>query len=685
MGFLAPWFLAGLTALGVPVFVHLLRRHVTTPRQVSSLMFFERGIQSSTRHRRLRYLFLFALRAALLLLLVLAFANPFVRRSDFDRNGHMRLIVLDNSFSMRAGTRFADAKRDALRVLAAKPRGDKAQIIALGGQLELVTQPITDDAQLRSALESIEPGDGHASFGELGRAVRSLAETVHGPIDLHLFSDMQRNAMPANFADVVLPGNATLILHPVAPGPAIANWTVESVEAPAQLSDPKDPKHSRVRAVIAGYNTPPAVKTLSLVVNGKTIASRKINLLANGRATFDFAPLDVGYGFNRCAVRIDGGDALPADDESVFAVRRSDPERVLFVHAADDARSATYFGSALAAAAQGSFVMQSMPAEQTTDIDPSQFVFVVISDTAALPSIFEHTLRQYVARGGNVLVALGTGATRHTPIPLWGADVEDTRNYARSGDAAKVGQVDFSHPALLQAQPGRDNGGWSGVKIFYAAVVNPAQARVAARLSDGTPLLLEKQLGEGRVLLLASGLENLTNDLPLHPVFVAFVDRTAQYLSGGERLSGSRLVDSFVQLRAPGASTGQVASPAANVEVIDPDGRRPLTLSEARTAQTFRLTRAGFYQIRFANGRDAVIGVNPDRRESDLEPLPEDVQQLWSGSSPGNASQTMGAASKETKYRSISLWWYVMLLALAAAIAETAIASGYMSTQREEA
>ena len=80
MGFLAPWFLAGLAALGVPVFVHLLRRHVTIPRPVSSLMFFERGIQSSTRHHRLKHLVLFALRAALVLLVVLAFANPFVLR-----------------------------------------------------------------------------------------------------------------------------------------------------------------------------------------------------------------------------------------------------------------------------------------------------------------------------------------------------------------------------------------------------------------------------------------------------------------------------------------------------------------------------------------------------------------------------------------------------------------------------
>src|ERR1700733_16253047 len=104
MGFLAPWFLAGLAALGVPVFVHLLRKHVTTPRPVSSLMFFERGIQSSTRHQRLRYLLLFALRTGLLLLLVLAFANPFIRRANAGVNDRLLLLVVDDSFSMKAGS-----------------------------------------------------------------------------------------------------------------------------------------------------------------------------------------------------------------------------------------------------------------------------------------------------------------------------------------------------------------------------------------------------------------------------------------------------------------------------------------------------------------------------------------------------------------------------------------------------
>src|ERR1700753_2552839 len=126
MGFLAPWFLAGLVAVGWPIYIHLLRRQTTVPRPVSSLMFFERGTQSSVRHRRLRYLLLFALRALLMLLVALAFANPFIRRSAAGANDTLLVVAVDNSFSMRAGTRLADAKRQALEVLGKRRSSQRA-------------------------------------------------------------------------------------------------------------------------------------------------------------------------------------------------------------------------------------------------------------------------------------------------------------------------------------------------------------------------------------------------------------------------------------------------------------------------------------------------------------------------------------------------------------------------------
>src|ERR1700733_14264334 len=118
MGFLSPWFLAAAGLAGLPVYLHLLRRHRAEAQPFGSLMFFERRTQSSIKHRRLRHLLLLSLRIAILLLVALAFANPFIKRPASGLGGNkLILLVVDNSFSMRAGPRLADARRAALSVL----------------------------------------------------------------------------------------------------------------------------------------------------------------------------------------------------------------------------------------------------------------------------------------------------------------------------------------------------------------------------------------------------------------------------------------------------------------------------------------------------------------------------------------------------------------------------------------
>src|ERR1700734_1949336 len=103
MGFLAPWALAGLAAVTLPLWLHLLRKHKTTPLPFSSLMFFERRTQSSIKHRRLKYLLLFALRCAFIALLVLAFARPYIHSATIAKanGGRSMVFAIDNSFSMR--------------------------------------------------------------------------------------------------------------------------------------------------------------------------------------------------------------------------------------------------------------------------------------------------------------------------------------------------------------------------------------------------------------------------------------------------------------------------------------------------------------------------------------------------------------------------------------------------------
>src|SRR6185295_10544165 len=119
------------------------------------------------------------------------------------------------------------------------------------------------------------------------------------------------------------------------------------------------------------------------------------------------------------------------------------------------------------------------------------------------------------------------------------------------------------------------------------------------------------------------------------------------------------------------------------VEVIDPEGKHPLSLTQATTAENFQLSRAGFYELRLANGRRDMVGVNPDRRESDLSLISDEALSLWKGTGNQQAQQAAAGTASAPQSVPYGIWWYIMLLAILAAVAESAFSSQYLGTQRE--
>ena len=82
------------------------------------------------------------------------------------------------------------------------------------------------------------------------------------------------------------------------------------------------------------------------------------------------------------------------------------------------------------------------------------------------------------------------------------------------------------------------------------------------------------------------------------------------------------------------------------------------------------------------------MGVNPDPKESNLDVIPDDVLALWQGNrgpssqESANLNNASGAAAYQKTPQAI--WRYVILFALAFAVAESVVASRYLGTQREE-
>jgi len=668
MGFLTPWFLAGAAAVGLPVWLHLLRKHKTTPLPFSSLMFFEKRTQSSIKHRRLRYLFLFALRTALILLLVLAFAHPFVRQAipPRSRSTEITVVAIDRSSSMRAAGRLAEAKQAAKSLVEGLHPGERAQVLAFGSRVQVMSEVTDDHASLGAAIDAIEPSDERTSFAELSRTARSIAQSLKLPLTVHLYSDMQQTGMPSNFNDLRL--NAQIHLEPHAVGKKeTPNFTVENVVAPRRVFDSRK---NRVLATIAGHGTHKDIRNVSLALNGRTIETKTAEVPESGRATVEFSSLEVPYGRNRGEVRIDSADSLAADDVYYFSVERADPRHALFVHEPDSDGGMLYFKTALEAAGQSAFEIDPATPDQAANLNPSRYAFVVLADVGAVPAGFENQLREFVRGGGSVFIALGRHTALRGKVPVSGDPIDEVRYAGREGDRFQTASwFDTAHPSILKDDR------WDDVKFYQAVRVTPGDARIAARLTDQTPLLLDHQMGEGHVLIFASTLDNISNDFPVHASFVPFIDQTARYLARMDSGPPSVLVDSFAELR-------ESREKGAAVDVVDPKGERALSLEEATKAQNIQFTMAGFYDIRRPNGRNELVAVNSDRHESDLTPASPETLSLWQNTANGT-SEGGGTAAGEQK--PLSLWWYVMIAVLAITVAESLLGNQHLSVDKEAA
>ena len=188
-------------------------------------------------------------------------------------------------------------------------------------------------------------------------------------------------------------------------------------------------------------------------------------------------------------------------------------------------------------------------------------------------------------------------------------------------------------------------------------------------------MLVEHKMGDGRLLVFASSLDNVWSDLPVHPVFVPFVVESARYLSGLEQSRMQLVIDSVHALRKRRA-------PGSTVQVFDPEGSRVLSLSQSISEEDLLVTQLGFYEIR-RTGESELIAVNPDPGESNLRPMDADMLALWQAG--GGGGETAAAEGTETPVElpPFEMWRWLLVLLLLAALIESVVGNQHLKERRE--
>src|SRR5262247_4096831 len=134
---LAPFFLLGLLAIGVPIWLHRVARANPQRHAFASLMFLEASETQRTAQRTLRYWLLLAMRILLLLALVFAFAGPLLSgrlAPPTVAATRLHAIVIDASLSMQYGDRWQRALDEASGVIDKLGPSDRVMLVTASGR-----------------------------------------------------------------------------------------------------------------------------------------------------------------------------------------------------------------------------------------------------------------------------------------------------------------------------------------------------------------------------------------------------------------------------------------------------------------------------------------------------------------------------------------------------------------------
>lgn len=685
--FLAPAILAGLLAIGLPLWLHRVARANPTRHAFASLMLLEASETQRTAKRTLRYWLLLALRILLLVALVLAFAGPLVSPRAVpvvNRDARLHAIVLDTSLSMQYGDRWQRALDEARAIVAGAGAADQLLLVdASGRKIQVVhnTVPANQRESVRAALSEVQPGNERLDYGLLMSTSSAWLGTARLPVELHLISDLQQSATPLRFADLEPPPGARPVFHDVGDGPA-ANTFIEDVH--------REGANEVAVHVRTSATTALALEAV-LSIDGSEVARRPLRIgparvlpmlhegegnpppdlltqSTQGEAALARArvllPLpELGVSTHRMEVRLEPGDALPQDDR-YFAILEHDAPRVLVVSRTQEADDAIYAAAAIGSLSTPRLRTEQRVAREIDNRSLQSYAAVVVTDMAALGSATGARLDEYVRAGGAGLVLLGPGMSEQRSGLLAGFSLRDVVT-----KPTRVASVDTSHPAL------RDADGWQDVHFLRHLQVVPGEHdTVLIALQDGDPLLIERRLGAGRLLVLTTPLARDWNDFATHPLFVNFMAQATNWLTGAGATTASARVGAVVMTGLTAAQGGQI---------FDPQGRRVLSLDETASVDRLIPQQTGFYEIRTGAGA-RWLAVNSDIRESNLAPMPERSRQRWlQMQRPLATARAAEATSAETAPARVSLGYWLLMLAMALAAAQILAANHFLIVRRE--
>jgi hypothetical protein len=726
-GLVSPWMLGWLAAAAVPILIHLWTRQRYREMPWAAMEYLLAAIHRHTRRMKFEQWLLLAVRTLLIVLLVLAVAEPYLKDTTFASvaGGRThRVLVIDGSYSMayKPGEKscFDRAKELAQQWVEESRQGDAFTLVLMSSPPRLVVgTPALERAALLEELDKLRLPHGTADLPATVATVLEVVQKVRRENprltrhEVYFLTDLGRvgwapeltGAAEAEFRrrsrelaelatlvviDLGQANSQNLAVTELRVGePVVTLANSASIQAKVKNFGPRASSRQRLELLVDGRAAGEAY-----------VAAGEGGLPPGGEESAAFSYRFETPGDHDVEVRLQPAaqyDALDIDNHRFLALPVKQFVRVLCVNgrpSGEPYKDATdYLRVALSPQgerAEGSLTRVDVVSESALrEVYLDRYDCVFLANVARFVSSEAQLLQSYLRHGGGLVFFLGDqvssdgyndelASDRPGRVRLLPARLALSPREAPPRQFFHFDPLDYRHP-IVSAFRGREGAGLLSTpvkKYFKLIVPKQSKAHVALAFEGGDPAIVEEQIHRGRVVLVATSADCSWTPMPLWPSYVPIVQELLAYAMGGQLQQRNFLV---------GQTLGSlVSTPAADVAVRleTPEGRsEPIRLRPEGDYSSWSFSdtfSSGIYAVRFGPpvSRSDLFAVNVDTVESDLTKLTAEQlrQGLWSGTPFETSRENLevepirrigrrGTLSKELLYAALGLLFVETFLA----------------------
>lgn len=523
MAFLNPVFLWALTALAIPIIIHLFQLRRFKRIEFPNVRFLQEVTQQTRSRKKVRHWLVLLTRMLALACLVLAFAQPYITSEVGAVKPGRRAVglYLDNSWSMdgrNSGGRLLDqARADAQDAVMAHGPTDRFQVLtnAFEGRQQLL---LGRDEALAAAGQ-VEVGPQVRPLSQVMQRQREAISRSEAPVKrAFLFTDLQRTT-----TDVDQWTNDSTVHTVIVPLEAAGatNLAIDSVwfASPVRRMGQVEELHVRLR----NYGRQELLNVpLRLTVDGRQRAMATFRIGADAVLDTVLTFTNDAAGIHRGTVSIEDRP-ITFDNDFHIAWRTAGKLRVLLVSGGDEA------GDRDLAAVFAHDSVHAFSVQPYRQIDLSALErqdLVVLNALPEVPSGLAGALKEFVEGGGSLALfpaGQADAASYRAALALLGAGFG-----ARDTAAMRVERIDLRAPFfrdVFSSMPA--NVDLPLVRTRYA-LAPPPVAEVLLRLQSGGAFLSAVPVGKGRAYLCAAPLGEAGGTFSRHALFVTAMLRMAE-------------------------------------------------------------------------------------------------------------------------------------------------------------